>query len=146
MWITIERESKLPLTRQIYNKIRRMIFDGSLGSGEKLPSTRTLSRELGVSRNTVLDVYNQMIAKGYLEAYHGSGTIIAEGLQELRLPIYEMYKKQNTIKQQDTTNIIDFRSGVPALELFPQKEWARLYRMYAAACLLQPMDIVARPA
>lgn len=128
MWITIERESKLSLTRQIYDRIRMMIFDGALVSGQKLPSTRTLSKELGVSRNTVLDVYSQMIAEGYLEAYHGSGTIVAEGLHALKLPIHKMYEKQKTNKEQNDSTIIDFRSGVPALELFPRKDWARLYQ------------------
>jgi GntR family transcriptional regulator/MocR family aminotransferase len=130
MWITIERESELPLIRQIYDKIREMISDGSLVSGQKLPSTRTLSKELGVSRNTVLDVYNQMIAEGYLEAYQGSGTIVAEGLQELKLPVRNVYEKQKNArrKDDDNDNIIDFRSGIPALEFFPQKEWARIYQ------------------
>ena len=128
MWITIERESKLPLTRQIYDKIRKMILDGALVSGQRLPSTRTLSKELGVSRNTVLDVYNQMTAEGYLEAYHGSGTMVAEGLRELKLPAREVYEKYKTEKQKDNNNIIDFRTGVPALNLFPQKDWARLYQ------------------
>lgn len=127
MWITIEKESKLSLTRQIYTGIRKMIIDGFLVSGQKLPSTRTLSKELDISRNTVLEVYNQMIAEGYLEAYQGSGTIVANGLQELKIPVGELYNKQKMIKSNDNNKRIDFCSGIPALELFPRKDWTKLY-------------------
>jgi len=128
MWITIQRDSQLTLTRQIYDKIKKMILDGTLASRQRLPSTHTLSRELGVSRNIVLDVYNQLIAEGYLEAHHGSGTIVSEGLQALENPVCQTHEGQKSSEYKEDNPKIDFRSGVPALELFPHKEWGRLYQ------------------
>ena len=139
MWIAIDSDSKMPLTRQIYNRIREMILNGILISGEKLPSTRRLSKDLGVSRNTILEVYNQMIAEGYLEGHHGSGTIVSGGMQDLKFSVNSVngYRSEDEFNRKKSINNkeevqkqqrIDFRSGVPALELFPQKAWARLYQ------------------
>ncbi|MFA9377011.1 MAG: PLP-dependent aminotransferase family protein [Lachnotalea sp.] len=127
MWIAIEKDTKLSLTRQIYIEIRKMIIEGTLTSGQKLPSTRQLSKELGISRNTALEVYNQMIAEGYLEARQGSGTIVSSGLQELKIPISELCNSKKESSSNNDTNIIDFCSGIPALELFPRKDWTKLY-------------------
>ena len=54
------------LTRQLYRQFRRRIAEGSLGAGEKIPSSRRLSEELGVARNVVLDAYGQLLSEGYL--------------------------------------------------------------------------------
>lgn len=139
MWIAIDSNCKMPLNRQIYNRIREMILNGTLISGEKLPSTRRLSKDLGVSRNTILEVYNQMIAEGYLEGHHGSGTVVSGGMQNLKFPVNSVngYRSEDEFNRKKSINNkeevqkplrIDFRSGVPALELFPQKAWARLYQ------------------
>lgn len=139
MWIAIDSNCKMPLNRQIYNRIREMILNGTLISGEKLPSTRRLSKDLGVSRNTILEVYNQMIAEGYLEGHHGSGTVVAGGMQDLKFPVNSVngYRSEDEFNRKKSINNkeevqkqlrIDFRSGVPALELFPQKAWAKLYQ------------------
>lgn len=129
MWITIERENNgVSLSRQIYDKIRTMIFNGELAAGQKLPSSRALSQQLGVSRNTVLEVYNQMIAEGYLEAFHGSGTVVAEGLKCETLPDRRICGKRGAREEENGGIAFDFSTGVPALKLFPQKEWGRLYQ------------------
>lgn len=139
MWIAIDSNRKMPLNRQIYNRIREMILNGTLISGEKLPSTRRLSKDLGVSRNTILEVYNQMIAEGYLEGHHGSGTVVSGGMQDLKFPVNSVngYRSEDEFNRKKSINNkeevqkqqrIDFRSGVPALELFPQKAWAKLYQ------------------
>ena len=52
------------LTRQLYRQFRRQIAEGSLGAGEKIPSSRRLSEELGVARNVVLDAYGQLLSEG----------------------------------------------------------------------------------
>ncbi len=127
MWITLDTESNLPLKRQLYNKIKEMMLEGSLIANEKLPSTRVLARELCVSRNTILEVYDQLIAEGYLEGHHGSGTVVAAGVQ-LRLKVsYSKSTCAPLIHKAENENVIDFRSGIPDLELFPRKEWAKLY-------------------
>lgn len=68
--------------RQIYERLRQSILQGRLGAGVKLPSTRRLSNDLGVSRNTVLIAFEQLVAEGYLVTKLGSGTFVAEGLPE----------------------------------------------------------------
>lgn len=60
MWITIDKKSDRPLMRQLYEQIKDLILDGQLASDEKLPSTRQLAADLGISRSTVLDAYNQV--------------------------------------------------------------------------------------
>jgi GntR family transcriptional regulator / MocR family aminotransferase len=71
-----------PLYLQLYVHLRTAILTGKLRGGLKLPSTRALTRELGVSRNTVLNAYDQLIAEGYLESIPASGTFVARVLPE----------------------------------------------------------------
>lgn len=79
LWIPIDRSLDIPLTRQVYQQIREQILNGDLQSGEKLPSTRELSSELNVSRNVILEAYDQLLAEGFLVAKRGAGTFVAEG-------------------------------------------------------------------
>lgn len=56
------------LAGQIYRQVRAGIVNGRLAPGERLPSTRTLASQLGVSRTTTLDVFERLMAKGYLRS------------------------------------------------------------------------------
>jgi GntR family transcriptional regulator / MocR family aminotransferase len=58
----------------LYESLRQSIRDGRLRPGEKLPSTRAMARQLGISRTTVLDVYHQLSLDGLVSARIGSGT------------------------------------------------------------------------
>jgi GntR family transcriptional regulator/MocR family aminotransferase len=69
-----------PLQRQTYRALRAAILTGRLRGGERLASTRALAREIGVSRNTVLLAYEQLVAEGYATARGGSGTYVADAL------------------------------------------------------------------
>ena len=80
--IAVERTSNLPLYRQIYDAIREAILDGRLRRGLRLPSTRLLAQELGVSRNIVVLAFEQLLAEGYLEARTGAGTSVAKTMPE----------------------------------------------------------------
>ena len=129
MWITIDNNSKIPLFRQIYQQIRQMILNGNLPSGQKLPSTRKLSADLNVSRNTIIEAYGQLTAEGYLAGQQGSGTVVADGLHALDLDLAakHCFSKSST-PAFNSDDLIDFRTGVPALEYFPRKMWGNLYR------------------
>ncbi|MFJ7186139.1 MocR-like pyridoxine biosynthesis transcription factor PdxR [Lysinibacillus xylanilyticus] len=124
LWIPIDRSSDIPLNRQVYQQIREKILNGHLQAGEKLPSTRELSAELQVSRNVILDTYDQLLAEGFLLARRGSGTFVAEGAfltqHDSSFLLHEVSEKK------PKNNIINFRSGIPALDLFPRKTWAKL--------------------
>jgi GntR family transcriptional regulator/MocR family aminotransferase len=151
LWIPIDRTSEIPLMRQIYQCIRQRILAGELSAHEQLPSTRELAADLGVSRNVVLDAYDQLIAEGYLEGHQGAGTYVADGAcwpkqertdplitypplhtgQLLRSPLSE-------VSSQPNFPGIDFRSGIPALDQFPRKRWAALTK---AVCTEAPSKI-----
>ena len=64
---------KKPLYEQVYAAIRRDIEEGSIICGEKLPSTRMLASNLGVSRFTIDLAYGQLVSEGYIKARAGSG-------------------------------------------------------------------------
>ena len=72
----------LSLSRQLANSLRQAVLNRQCLPGSRLPSTRTLASELGVSRNTVLEAYGQLLAEGYLEGRSGSGTFVSRGLPD----------------------------------------------------------------
>jgi DNA-binding transcriptional regulator YhcF (GntR family) len=57
----------IPLYRQVYQKLRSAITSGKIKAGTKLPATRTLAQTHGISRNTVLIAFEQLIGEGFLE-------------------------------------------------------------------------------
>lgn len=67
-----------PLFQQVYRALRESILTGRLRHGERLPVTRVLSRDLGISRNVVLIAYEQLIAEGYAAGRVGAGTFVAQ--------------------------------------------------------------------
>src|SRR6266581_9585251 len=75
--LAVDRRAAEPLRSQLELQLRDAIRSGRLGSGERLPSTRELARELGLSRGLVQDCYAQLIAEGYLESRVGSATRVA---------------------------------------------------------------------
>jgi len=80
VWLGLDGSGTLQ--RQTYRALRQMILSGGLPPGRRLPSTRALARDAGVSRNTVLEAYAQLVAEGYAVARAGSGTYVAEALPE----------------------------------------------------------------
>ncbi len=78
----LNESSTVPMYRQLYDGLRVAILNGQLQSGTRLQSTRELAAELGVSRNTVLTAFEQLLAEGYLEGKTGSGTYVSTALPE----------------------------------------------------------------
>src|SRR5215469_6949203 len=72
--IALDRASPQPLYRQICQQLREIILSGRVAAGALLPSTRTLTRELEVSRTTLELAFDQLHADGYIEGRIGSGT------------------------------------------------------------------------
>lgn len=75
-------EAQAPLYQQLYERLRSSILDGWLAPGARLPSSRSLVAELGVSRNTVVNAFEQLTAEGYLEGRRGAGTYVAAEIPE----------------------------------------------------------------
>jgi GntR family transcriptional regulator / MocR family aminotransferase len=126
LWISIDRTSTVPLIRQIYLQLRDRILKGELPAGCRLPASRELAAELKVSRNVVLEAYDQLTAEGYLEGRTGSGTYVAQGASWQRNPTPFPTASHLTTTPDD---LIDFRSGIPALDRFPKKQWGQLAKM-----------------
>jgi GntR family transcriptional regulator / MocR family aminotransferase len=77
--LAADRSVPLPLAGQIAGQLREAMADGRLAAGERLPATRELAVQLGVSRTVVTGAYAQLFAEGWIEGRHGSGTYVAHG-------------------------------------------------------------------
>ena len=84
--IKLNRNSDIELRRQLYHEIRRLIGAKKLRAGMKLPSSRDLAEQLGVSRKTVKEAYSQLLTEGFLESSPRSGTFVAGGVQGTEPP------------------------------------------------------------
>jgi GntR family transcriptional regulator / MocR family aminotransferase len=113
--IALDRERDEPLAAQLERELRAAIRSGRLGPGERLPSSRQLARELGVSRGLVLDCYLQLQAEGFLSARSGSGTRVAAGAYEPPM--------RSAAAESRSAPRIDFCTGVPDLTSFPRADW-----------------------
>src|SRR5437588_12635198 len=80
--IASDRKAPKALHRQVYEAYRNAIMSHSLGAGQRVPSTRTLASELGISRIPILNAYSQLLAEGYFESRIGSGTIVSRSLPD----------------------------------------------------------------
>jgi len=79
--LSMDRDSGRPLRSQLEAGLRDAIRTGRLGAGERLPSSRELARELGVSRGLIQECYAQLLSEGYLTSHAGSATRVAAGAQ-----------------------------------------------------------------
>lgn len=130
--IHLDRESELPLRRQIYQSLKDQMTRGRIKSGETLPSTRELSRNLNVSRSTVSEAYDMLIAEGYVISSQGAPTRVAEGLGMEWNPSSSLRVEA----PQESVYQADFRTGQPDLRLFPRHLWLRM--IHCAAEELEP--------
>ena len=80
--ITIDRRAPEPLHRQIYDGYRAAIVSGGLHPGQRVPSTRGLAAELGISRIPVLSAYAQLLSEGYFQSRVGTGTAVSQSLPD----------------------------------------------------------------
>jgi GntR family transcriptional regulator/MocR family aminotransferase len=83
LWTTLlDRASPVPLSRQLAGAMRQAIGEGRIGGGARLPSTRALAGELGLARSTVVGVFEQLAAEGYIAGRPGSGYVVAAPLTQ----------------------------------------------------------------
>lgn len=144
----IDRVSGGPVNRQIYQVIREAVLSGMLPAGLQLPSSRDLSKELHMSRNTVTNAYEQLLAEGYLETRLGAGSFIADTVPDQIAALSSKKKaalatdcgvdatESNGLSQRgqqllEKAGVSDlqwgaFMPGVPDVTLFPNKIWSRL--------------------
>ncbi|HVE57448.1 MAG TPA: PLP-dependent aminotransferase family protein, partial [Pyrinomonadaceae bacterium] len=139
-----------PLYRQIYEAIRRAILNGEFEARMQLPATRLLAKQLGVSRMTVINAYEQLFAEGYLEGKTGAGTFVASEIPEDLLQISKTEKKNKTAETgqekvkiskfaerlsetntrvsrfQNSTASVPFKNGLTAVSEFPFDVWEKI--------------------
>lgn len=142
--LTLDALSGVPLYKQLYDRLRSAILSGQLERGARLPSTRSLAAELGISRSTTALAYEQLILEGYLDSRVGHGTSVARQLPELLVappnplqheaiapsaPTAFRIRDLQEVSQPEHSGVessVPFRGGEPALDLFPYALWARL--------------------
>src|SRR5205085_5197969 len=78
----LDRASDVPLFRQLYLQTRAAILSRALRPGSKLPSSRELAAQLGISRTAVVSAWEQLLAEGYTAGRKGAGTFISSDLPE----------------------------------------------------------------
>ncbi|WP_128435478.1 PLP-dependent aminotransferase family protein [Streptomyces cyaneus] len=100
--------------------LRDAVRDGRLAPGERLPATRRLADELGISRNTVKAAYDQLVAEGYLTARQGAGTRVAA------LPPVDAGPPEAAARAREAR--FDLRPGSPDVGAFPAAAWLRALR------------------
>jgi GntR family transcriptional regulator / MocR family aminotransferase len=134
-----------PLYRQIYDRFRSAIASGVLKPGDRIPSARALTKELGLARGTIEAAYSLLAAEGYIQARGQAGTIVTPGLKP-GTPIADASPRSITdifTPSFRPDSILPFQMGLPALDRFPRKIWARV----GARCVraMQPSDMVHPP-
>jgi GntR family transcriptional regulator/MocR family aminotransferase len=155
-----------PLRQQVYRRIREGILQGRITAGTRLPSTRTLASDIGVSRNTTEEAYAQLEAEGFLSRKVGSGTYVSSVFPEF-LPAPKKRPRAHATEAgldvlsdrgrliagssacSEPTAVKAFVAGAPDYEAFPQEIWNRLLIRRAresGTALLQYGDPAGLPA
>lgn len=117
MWgIGLDRQSGMPIKRQIYEAFKQRMMNGILKEGDAMPSTRELASVLSVSRSTVCEAYDMLTAEGFIIAHQGAPTRVAPGLT-----VVENHERKPRRKARgEKKYAADFKTGQPDLREFPR--------------------------
>ena len=126
--LTLDRSSPMPLGVQLAARVRDLIGRGALDVGDRLPSTRALALELGVSRSITEQAYDQLLAEGWLEATRGSGTFVAAS----RLLAGPPQRRPRT-RPAPETPLVRLDTGTPWIDPRHRDGWRRAWREVSAA-------------
>jgi GntR family transcriptional regulator/MocR family aminotransferase len=140
-----------PTYIRICDRIRAAISSGALAPNARLPSSRTLAKDLGVARNTVDEALSQLVADGYVMRRRGAGTFVAGRLPErdappllnkhMAAPKCAVTQRQLSQRACDLKgypghyrplSAVPFTPSLPPINLFPRKVWNRLLNREAA--------------
>jgi GntR family transcriptional regulator/MocR family aminotransferase len=150
--LPLRRQAALPLRAQLERELRHAVQTGRLRPGVRMPSTRALAGDLGVSRGLVVQAYEQLLAEGYLTAAQGAATLVAPRRPMARavpasgVPAPSPARLAPRLRSAPVRGAsgavpgaapalrYDFRPGLPDLALFPRRDWlVSLRRALAAA-------------
>lgn len=149
--IVLDSQSNVPLHRQLYEEIRRAILSGRLLPGQRVPSTRSLSETLGISRATVTLAYDFLLSEGYLQSTTGSGTYVTKHLPDATMRTDSKEGRRKTLIEtggfskksvkklskygsylrekpwfhygEEDEPEIQFSFGRPDMDQFPMRQW-----------------------
>ena len=136
--LPLDRAAPTPLFRQLYAQVKAATLRGALTPGMQLPPTRALCALLGVSRQTVMSAWDQLIAEGYLVGSVGKGTVISSHLpvavpeavpRGLMRPLSQRgqdYAGAMKTVGHHREGLRAFRVSMPGIDLFPFDVWSRL--------------------
>ena len=120
------------MKRQIYQAFREQILNGELPAGSILPSTRELSEQMGISRNTVCEGYDMLITEGFVLSSQGAPTRVADGLHIGRV----IPDAGPPHTEEKVHYAADFQTGRPDMRIFPRYVWQQM--MHKALAELPP--------
>jgi GntR family transcriptional regulator/MocR family aminotransferase len=138
--LSLRRKGVLPLQRQLAEQLRGAITSGNLAPGTKLPSSRTLSQTLKVSRTVVVEALAELLADGYLETKQGSGTFVLGQVTIEHLTKRVQPEVQEVVSKalhravlpltadKSTPHLLEFRLGQPSTRELNSKQWRRVWR------------------
>jgi GntR family transcriptional regulator / MocR family aminotransferase len=139
-----QRDSRVPAYRWLYRALRAEILQGRMRPGARLPATRDLASQYGLSRGTIVNAFEQLKSEGYLEGSVGSGTYVSKVLPDelLQVPrkagpkppaqrkqplrVSDYGRRVNRIPVFEIRPTRAFRANQPALDLFPTALWAQI--------------------
>jgi GntR family transcriptional regulator / MocR family aminotransferase len=149
--VALDAAGSTPMYDQLSEWFRRAILDGRLRPGQRVPSTRSLAKELRISRVPVLSAYEQLYAEGYLETFVGAGTCVARAIpgEAAKSNGTERRAAQQSVTQTAPRKVAQrveglrvpaqvwannqgaFRVGLPAIDHFPVTTWSKLLNHHA---------------
>src|SRR4051794_41944490 len=119
--LAVRRDAPGTLGAQIEDQLRRAIRDGVLRPGARVPSTRDLARQLGVSRRVAVDAYAQLAAEGWLVLRQGARPRVSDAAGAAPAPA-------GSVPVAAAPPRFDFRPSVPDVSTFPRQAWLRAVR------------------
>ncbi|WP_244862945.1 PLP-dependent aminotransferase family protein [Pseudomonas sp. Pc102] len=123
----LDRGLDTPVYLQLYQRFREAIDQGRLPPGARVPSLRSLASELNLARGTVEAAYQMLIGEGYLLARGPAGTCVSPRLATAPRPPSRSTRPARPEPRCETQAApLPFQLGLPALDAFPRKLWARL--------------------
>ena len=136
--IVIERGGTLTLNAQLFKIMRELILSGRLRAGERLPPTRVLARDVGVSRNTVTNAFQQLLAEGYVQGAPGAGTYVAAELPNRRDRVAKTSGAASATRSLSARGAALMRFALP--DIVPPKASAGSYQHTAVSSA--PLSLV----
>ncbi|WP_110181820.1 PLP-dependent aminotransferase family protein [Nocardioides solisilvae] len=137
--LTLDRDDPRPLGTQLADQVRRLVVAGRLAPGTRLPSTRALAADLGVSRAVAEQAWDQLRAEGWLSARRGSGSWVAERPHlslpgtAPRGPAPHTAAAPPPAAPDDLSRLIQMDAGTPWVDRRHDAAWRRAWREVAAA-------------